>query len=110
VGQKGSGYDESPTKEPDREPPGGGHQKRLEKVGWLREYRKELGEWGQLMELVTTTEKFVREKGLSRGSPEWLEKELQGEVVTETTARVKEELASVACAMRTIKVIGVGTE
>jgi hypothetical protein len=44
------------------------------------------------MELVTTTEKFVREKGLSRGSPEWLEKELQGEVVTETTARVKEEL------------------
>jgi hypothetical protein len=36
------------------------------------------------MELVTTTEKFVREKGLSRGSPEWLEKELQGEVVTET--------------------------
>jgi hypothetical protein len=45
-GKKVLEYDESPTKEPDREPPGGGHQKRLEKVGWLREYRKELGEWG----------------------------------------------------------------
>ena len=44
------------------------------------------------MELVTTTEKFVREKGLYRGGHEWLEKELQVEVATETTARVKEEL------------------
>ena len=91
-GKKVLEYGESPTKEPDREPPGGDRQKRLEKVGWLWEYRKELGEWDQIMELVTTTEKFVREKGLYRGSHEWLEKELQMEVATETTVRVKEEL------------------
>jgi hypothetical protein len=63
-GKKVLEYGESPTQEPGREPPGGDRQKRLEKVGWLREYRKELGEWGQIRELVTTTEKFVREKGL----------------------------------------------
>ncbi len=91
-GKKVLEYGESQTKEPDREPPGGDGQKLLEKVGWLGEYRKELGEWGQIMELVTTTEKFVREKGLYRGSHQWLEKELQVEVATETTARVKEEL------------------
>jgi hypothetical protein len=91
-GKKVLEYSESQTKEPDREPPGGDRQKRLEKVGWLGEYRKELGEWGQIMELVTTTEKFVREKGLYRGSHEWLEQALQIEVATETTVRVKEEL------------------
>ena len=54
-------------------------------MGWLGEYRKELGEWGQIMELVTTTEKFVREKGLYRGSHEWLEQALQIGVATATT-------------------------
>src|SRR5918999_1478746 len=34
-GKKVLEYGESPTKEPDREPPGGDRQKRLEKVGWL---------------------------------------------------------------------------
>jgi hypothetical protein len=60
-------YGESQTKEPDREPPGGDRQQLLEKVGWLREYRKELGEWGPVMKFVTMTEKFVREKGHNPG-------------------------------------------
>ncbi|MGH8603376.1 MAG: hypothetical protein ACREXR_11575, partial [Gammaproteobacteria bacterium] len=91
-GKKVLEYGESQTKEPDREPPGGDRPKLLEKVGWLGEYRKELGEWAQIMELVTTTEKFVREQGLYRGSHEGLEQGLQIEVATQTTARVKEEL------------------
>jgi hypothetical protein len=47
-GKKVLEYGESQTKEPNREPPGGDHQKLLEKVGWLGEYREELGEWGQI--------------------------------------------------------------
>ena len=46
----------------------------------------------KLPNLTVQVEKFVREKGLYRGSHEWLEKELPVEVATETTARVKEEL------------------
>jgi hypothetical protein len=95
LGPKGSGVG--------REPPGGDRQKLLEKVGWLGEYRKELGEWSQIMELVTTTEQFVREKGLYRGSHEGLEKELPVEVATKTTVRVKEELVRLLSTNRIVR-------
>ena len=92
-GEKVMAYcDRQAAGEPEPELTAGERQKLEEKVGWLREYRQELGAWGQLMELVRTTEKFVREKGLCRGSHEWLEKEFKVEGATETTARVKDEL------------------
>jgi hypothetical protein len=91
-GEKVLEYCDSLVGEPDRAPAAGDRHRLLEKVGWIRDYRQELGHWGQLLELVTTTEKFVREQGLYRGSHERLEQELPVEVATETTARVKEEL------------------
>lgn len=63
-----------------------------EKLGWIREYREELGEWSQMMELVVRAEKFVREKGLYQESHHWLEKELKVRVATDRTQRMKEEL------------------
>jgi len=68
-------------------------KKRLEeKLGWVREYRAELVEWRELMELVEGTEKFVREKGFYKESHLWLEKELTPEVLSERNGRVKKAL------------------
>jgi hypothetical protein len=38
-----------------------------EKVGWIRDFRGHLGEWGELLQVVAVTETFVRTQGVYRG-------------------------------------------
>lgn len=67
-----SEYDASPT---DNEQ-SNGHSVKLkslmEKVGWVRDFREQLKEWGDMMNIVDTTEHIVRTKGLSHGVEETL--------------------------------------
>lgn len=41
----------------------GAGQRIVAKLGWLREYRAELAEWGELLEVVKGTEECVRKQG-----------------------------------------------
>lgn len=77
---------EAPELEPEEK------KKLEEKLVWVREYRAELVEWRELMELVERTEKFVRENGFYKESHLWLEKELTPEVLSERNRRVKKAL------------------
>lgn len=65
----------------------------IEKLGWLREYRAELAEWAQMLEVVKRAEEFVRKQGLSQGCEAELEKQLEVKnATTERTKKVKQEL------------------
>jgi len=62
------------------------------KLGWIREYRKELAQWDQMLEVVNRTEGFVREQGLSQGCEAELEKQLKLEKASQRTEKVRQEL------------------
>jgi hypothetical protein len=64
----------------------------VEKLGWIREYREELAEWEQMLEVVKRSEEFVRKQGLTQGCEQGLEKRLKIEKATERTAKVRQEL------------------
>lgn len=63
-----------------------------EKLGWVMDFRTPLAEWGELFELMTVTENFVRHQGLSVTAPVELEKQLPSLGRTERTRRVRGEL------------------
>lgn len=63
-----------------------------EKLGWIRDYRKELAQWDQMLEVVNRTEEFVREQGLCCGCEAELEKQLKIENATERTEKMRQEL------------------
>lgn len=67
-------------------------QRVAQELGWVREYRQELEQWKQLVEVVEQTEKFVKEQGLYPGSEQWLEKQLVAAGATPRTQQVREEL------------------
>jgi hypothetical protein len=62
----------------------GGHRQELDpqrvvkELGWVRNYRQELEQWRQLVEVATTSEQFVKEQGLSLGSAQRLQQQLAG--------------------------------
>jgi len=64
----------------------------VEKVGWIREFREQLKEWGDMMKIVETAEHFVRTKGLYRGAYRELEKCLTDMGHTSRTKKVRAEL------------------
>jgi hypothetical protein len=64
----------------------------MEKVGWVREFREQLKEWGEMMNIVETTEHVVRTKGLYRGAERELEKYLVDMGHTGRTKKVRGEL------------------
>jgi hypothetical protein len=64
----------------------------VEKLGWLREYRAELGEWGEMLAVVKGTEEFVRKQGLYQGAEKWLEKQLGAKQRGERARKVRQEL------------------
>lgn len=68
------------------------YAKLTEKLGWLREFREPLEVWAALLELVITTESFVRTYGLSQGCEAELEKRLVTELDTPNIHRFREEL------------------
>ena len=63
-----------------------------EKLGWLREFREPLAEWRALLEILTTTERVVRETGLTAALPRTLETQLPARSEQERVARVRAEL------------------
>lgn len=67
-------------------------QEVVEKLGWLREYREELVEWGEMLTVVKGTEEFVRKQGLYRGGEKWLEKQLGTKQASERAKKVRQEL------------------
>jgi hypothetical protein len=66
----------------------------VEKLGWLREYRAELGEWGEMLEVVEGSEEFVRKQGLYQGAEQWLEKQLGSQPRSERAKKVRQELVA----------------
>lgn len=63
-----------------------------EKLGWITQFRQPLEEWGKLLQLVTITESFVRQRGLYRGAHLELTERLQSLAHTDRTQRVRTEL------------------
>nr|QNO45563.1 hypothetical protein DNPFBPCK_00001 [Methanosarcinales archaeon ANME-2c ERB4]QNO47840.1 hypothetical protein ICENEMKA_00001 [Methanosarcinales archaeon ANME-2c ERB4] len=63
-----------------------------EKFGWVTGFREDIKEWGELLDIVTTTENFVRMQGLCADSYLELEKLLSDQAHTEQTIKVREEL------------------
>jgi hypothetical protein len=55
-------------------------------------FRKNSKEWGELLDIVTTTENFVRTRGLCTDSYPELENLLSDQAHTEQTIKVREEL------------------
>jgi len=66
-------------------------------LGWLREFREPLTAWSELLELVTTTERLVRQEGLSAGLPLKLADQLPTALSTERTKAVRAELLAFVC-------------
>jgi hypothetical protein len=63
-----------------------------DKLGWIKEYRDDLSEWGELLEIVSRTEHFVRANGLYRGCLKELKEDLSTLARTQRGIRVRSEL------------------
>lgn len=68
------------------------------KLGWLTQFRKELAEWDELRQVITTTESFVRHHGLYRGAHTELQAHLQHLAHSERAQRVGSELVAFVAA------------
>jgi hypothetical protein len=68
------------------------------KLGWVSEFRQALGEWDALLQVITTTESFVRQQGLYRGAHTELQARLQGLAHTERAKQVCTELVTFVAA------------
>jgi hypothetical protein len=63
-----------------------------EKIGWISTFRQQLGEWDELLQIITTTESFVRHQGLHHGSHTQLKERLLPLAHTERTKNVRTHL------------------
>jgi len=78
-----------------------GSQPVHEKLGWLKDFRSQLAEWGELLEIITTAESFVRQHGLYPNAHRKLESQLRGRAQTARTRRVRRELVAFVAAQET---------
>ena len=63
------------------------------KLGWVRDFRSQLKDWGELFETITATESFIRHHGLYQGVHLELEQHLLPlPAQTERTQRLRGEL------------------
>ena len=62
------------------------------KLGWILTYRESLSEWQALLELVMTTESFVRTQGISRDGQIKLSNFLPKQVINERVSFLRQEL------------------
>jgi len=68
-------------------------QKQVEETFvWVTGFRKNIKEWGELLEIVTTTENFVRMQGLCADSYLEMGKLLSDQAHTWQTIQVRKEL------------------
>ena len=58
-----------------------------EKLGWIRNYKESLKEWGKVLTMVSITEQFIRKKGICFDSYSSVKKELL--TVSNTSKRIK---------------------
>lgn len=69
------------------------------KLGWILRFKEPLQEWNVLLQIVTTSESFVRHHGLYRGVERDLRKELpELGIETERTRRVRQQLLAFVAA------------
>ena len=68
-------------------------EKLEEKPGQITEYREELNEWGEVIQVAVTAERFVREQGVSRDCHKELLNQPNMDVTTEKALDIKNELA-----------------
>ena len=64
------------------------------KLGWVLRFRSQLEEWGELFELVSLTESFVRQQGLYIGAQVDLEHRLEHLAHTERVQQVRRNLVA----------------
>jgi hypothetical protein len=64
------------------------------KLGWIKEYRKDLSDWEALWILMSEAESFVRNQGLYRGARQDLKNRLAFLAPTDQTKRIRKELLS----------------
>lgn len=62
------------------------------KLGWITRFHEPLDEWSELLEIITTTENFVRYQGLYPGAFHDLKKSFSSPTNTNRTRQVKKEL------------------
>ena len=62
------------------------------KLGWLTEFRPHLEEWGDLFEIVSVTESWIRHHGIHAGTQQELMTHLRGLAQTPRTRQVRQEL------------------
>ena len=62
------------------------------KFGWLRQFREPLVEWTELLQLISTTESFVRHEGLYPDAQLKLQAQLQPLAQSERAQQVRAEL------------------
>ncbi len=68
-------------------------QKQIEeKLGWIGKFREQIGEWGECMQIITTTESMVRREGLYQGLAQKLKEHLAPMVHTERSQRIQTKL------------------
>ena len=65
-----------------------------DKLGWITRFRQPLEDWAELLQLVTSTESFVRQEGLYHGAHLKLKERLQSLAHTDRTQRVSAELVA----------------
>jgi hypothetical protein len=64
-----------------------------EQLGWVRSFRSQLKDWGELFEMLTAAESFIRHKGLYQGIHQELKAYLLPlQAQTERTQRLRREL------------------
>jgi hypothetical protein len=64
----------------------------VEQYGWISDFRASLRGWGELLQIVTAGEQFVRTQGLYRGGHQALEQMLRPLVCTERGRQVGQQL------------------
>jgi hypothetical protein len=65
-----------------------------QKLGWVAAFRHPLAEWHALLQVVTTTESYIRQRGLYQGVHRELEAHLKPLAATEQAQQVMAELVA----------------
>jgi hypothetical protein len=65
------------------------HKKLRQKLGWLRDYRRPLAAWAELLEVGVRAETYIRREGYHAGAAEELETELLPLARTPASLRLK---------------------
>ena len=79
---------------PENETRGFDPQQVRQKLGWLTELRQPLAEWNSLLQVLMTTESYIRQRGLYQGVQFELEAQLNPLTDTEQAQKVAAELVA----------------